>query len=71
MEAICVQLSSVQSLDRLGHEGYMRDDSAEILFQSSLQEAVMSLSGMGKDVTSLTLSIQHFSFAEPSTTLSY
>ena len=38
----------------------MRDDSAEILFQSFLQEALVSSSGMGKDVISLTLSIQHF-----------
>ena len=36
----------------------MRDDSVEILFQSFLQEAFESSSGMGKDVHSLT-SIQH------------
>ena len=38
----------------------MRDDSAEVLFQSFLQEALVSGSGMGRDVHSLTLSIQHF-----------
>ena len=33
---------SVKSLGRLGHWGDMRDDSAEILFQSFLQEALVS-----------------------------
>ena len=37
----------------------MRDDSAEILFQSFLRDAIVSNSGMGRDVRSLTLSIQH------------
>ena len=55
-----VQFSSVQSFDRLGRRGDMRDDSAEILFQSFLQEALVSSSGMGRDVHSLMLSIQHF-----------
>ena len=40
--------------------GDMRDDSAEILSQSFLQEALVSSSGMGRDVHSLMLSIQHF-----------
>ena len=40
--------------------GKMTDDSAEILLQSFLQEATVSSSGMGQDVHSLTLSIQHF-----------
>ena len=31
----------------------MMDDSAEILFQSFLQEALVSSSGMGRDVHSL------------------
>ena len=55
-----VQFSSVQSLDPLGHQEDMRDDSAEILFQSFLQEALLSSSSMGKDARSLMLSIQHF-----------
>ena len=38
----------------------MKDDLAEILFQSFLQEAIMSSSGVGGDVSSLMLSIQHF-----------
>ena len=38
----------------------MIDDSAEILFQSFLHEVLVSSSGMGRDVHSLTLSIQHF-----------
>ena len=38
----------------------MRDDSAEVLFQSFLQEALVSGSGMGRDVHSLMLSIQQF-----------
>ena len=37
----------------------MRDDSAEILFQSFLWEALVSSSGMGRDVHTLMLSIQH------------
>ena len=37
----------------------MRDDSAEILFQFFLQEALLGSSGMGRDVHSL-MSIQHF-----------
>ena len=52
--------SSVQSLDRLGRRGDTRDDSAEILFQSFLREAIVSNSGMGRNVYSLRLSIQHF-----------
>ena len=42
----------------------MRDDSAETLFQSFLQEALVTSSGMGRDVCSLMLSIQHF-FTQP------
>ena len=38
----------------------MIDNSAEMLFQSFLQEAILSSSGMGRDVNSLMLSIQHF-----------
>ena len=48
---------SVQFLNRLGRRGDMRDDSAEILFQSFLREAMVSSSGMGRDGHSLTLSI--------------
>ena len=51
---------SVQSLHRLGRQGDMRDDSAEILFQSFLQEALVSSSGMDGDVHFFLLSIQHF-----------
>ena len=40
--------SSVYVLDRLGRRGDMKDDSAEILFQSILQEAVVSSFGMGR-----------------------
>ena len=40
--------------------GDMIDDPAEILFQSFLQEAPVSSSGMGRDVHSLMLSIQYF-----------
>ena len=46
--------------DRLGHRGDMKDDPAEVLFQSFLPEVVVSSSGTGRDVHSLTLSIQHF-----------
>ena len=51
---------SAQSLDRLGRGGYMTEISAEILFQSFLQEAIVSSSGMGRNVHSLMMSIQHF-----------
>ena len=57
---VSVQFSSVQSLDRLGRRGDMRSDSAEILFQSFLLEALVSSPGMGRDVHSLMLSMQHF-----------
>ena len=53
-----LHFSSVQSFDWLGCSGDMRDDSAEILFQPFLQEALVSSSGTGKDVHSM-LSIQH------------
>ena len=53
-----IQFSSVRSLDRLGQENVM-DDSIDVLFRSSLQEAFVS-SGMGRDVHSLMLSIQDF-----------
>ena len=55
-----LSISSVQSLDRLDRRRDMRNDSAEIFFQSFLQEALVSSSGMGRGVHSLTLSIQHF-----------
>ena len=54
-----VQFSSVL-WDQLGGRGDLRDDSANFLFQSFLQEAIVSSSGMGRDVHSLMLSIQHF-----------
>ena len=38
----------------------MTDDSAKILFQCFPQEAIVNTSGMGRDVHSLMLSIQHF-----------
>ena len=55
-----VQFSSVQSPDRLGRRENMRDDSAVILVQSFLQEALVSSFGTGRDVHSLMLSTQHF-----------
>ena len=51
---------SVQSLGRLGRRGDMMNDSAEILSQSFLQEALVSSSGMGRDVCHLMFSVQHF-----------
>ena len=44
------RFSSVLSLDGLGRRGDMRDDSAEILFQSFLREALLSSSGIARDV---------------------
>ena len=58
--------------------GDMKDDSVEILFQSFLQEGLLSSSGMGRDVHSgmgwnvhsLMLSIQHFLWMDtPKSTL--
>ena len=48
--------SSVQSLYQYGRRGDLRDDSAEILFQSFLREVNVNSSGMGGDVHSLMLS---------------
>ena len=53
---VMTTISSVQSLDRVGRRGKMRDDSADFLSQSFLQEALVSSSGMGRDVHFL---IQH------------
>ena len=57
---IKVQLSSVTSLDQLGCQGDMTDYTAEIFFHSFLQKALVSSSGMGRDVHTLMLSIQQF-----------
>ena len=38
----------------------MKDNVAEIFFQSSLRKAIVSSSGVDRDTLSLTLSIQHF-----------
>ena len=51
--------NSVQSLDQLGCWVDMKDDSAQILSRSFLQEAIVSNSGMNRDAQFLTLSIQH------------
>ena len=61
-EESCVPaFSSVQSYDQLGHPGEgrggMRDDSAEIFFQSAQQEALVNRFGMGKYVHSLMWSV--------------
>ena len=50
-----VQFSSDQTLDRLGRRGDIRDDSAEIFFQYFLQKAIVSSSGIGRDVHSVML----------------
>ena len=50
------QFSSFKSLDRLGHRGNMREDSAAVL-SLFLQEALVSSAGMVSNVHSLTLSI--------------
>ena len=60
----CASVSvSVQSLDRSGRQGDVRDDSAEILFQSSLQEAVVGSSRMGRDAHSF--DVVHSAFPLP------
>ena len=59
------QFSSVQSHDRLGRRGDMMDDSVEILFQSVLQLALVSSSGMGRDVHSF--DVVHPAFPLPTT----
>ena len=50
----------IQQRSSIGSSGGMRDDSAEILISSYLQEALVSTSGMVRDVHSLKLFIQHF-----------
>ena len=57
---VLFSLPSVKSLDRRGCQGHRRGDSAEVLFQSFLREAIVSDSGIGRDVHYLMLSIQHF-----------
>ena len=57
---LTLQTGIHRSLDQLGHRADMRDNSAEILFQPFLQEAIVNSSGMDRDVHSLMLSIQHF-----------
>ena len=54
-----VQLISVQFFDRFGRRSSMADYSVENLFPSFLQQALVISSGMGRDVHSLLLSIQH------------
>ena len=51
-------ITSVPSLDQLGRPENMADDSAEILFLSSLQKAMLNCSGLGRYVNFLF--IQHF-----------
>ena len=48
-----VAQDSVQSFDPLVHQRDMRGNSAEILIQALLQEAILSSSGMGRGVHSL------------------
>ena len=57
-----VQVCSVPRPDGSseGHE----DDSAESLFQTFLREAILSTSGVGKDVHYLMLPVRHF-FCRP------
>ena len=45
---LLMSVQSVQSLDRLGRLRNLRDDSAEIVFRSFLQEAPVS--SFGRDV---------------------
>ena len=54
---ISVQFSSVQLLDQLGRREDKKDNTAEILFQSILGEAMVSGSDMGRDGHSSTLSV--------------
>ena len=55
-----IQFRSGQSPPRLGCWGDIRDDSAAYLFRPFLRMAIMSSSGLGRDVHPLTLSLQHF-----------
>ena len=50
LECMRAQISSVHSLDRLSRRGDTREDSAEILFQSYLREAIVSSPGKGRGV---------------------
>ena len=60
----CYHLSEVpfrlvHSSHRLSHQGNVTDDSAEVFFQSFLQEALVSSSGIDRNIHCLMLSIQH------------
>ena len=57
---LLVLFSSGQSFDRLCWRRHIRDNSAKILFQTFLQEAIASSSAMDGGVYSLMLFIQHF-----------
>ena len=63
IRCVCLQFSSFQSFDLLVCRGDTVDDSAEILVQSFLREAVESVSDTERDVHSVSdvaKSIQHF-----------
>ena len=60
LSEVFLTFTSLQSFDRLGRRGDTRDESAEIPFQSFLQEALVSSSGMDRDVHFFMLSIEHF-----------
>ena len=65
-----LRFSSVQSLDRQGRRRDMRNDSAEILFQSFLQETLLSTVGMWAGVSTLGFVKPAFSLPTiPSSTL--
>ena len=53
------KFSSIQFLDRLASRGDITDYLEELFFQCFLQESTVNSSGMGRDVNSLTLSIQY------------
>ena len=66
--AVQVQFSSVPSLiGSLGGGGGLKDNSAEILFKSFLQETLVSSSGKGKEVS--LFDVIHPAFPLPTTAL--
>ena len=58
LDCRCISVQFFHSLNWSGRRGDMRDDSTEILFQSLLRNVIVSSTGIGRDVHSLTLSIK-------------
>ena len=55
-----IEFKKKNQFGREGHRGDTTDDSTKLLFQTFLQKAFVSSSGMGRDIRSMMLSFHHF-----------